>query len=83
MAMVNDRIVGTRYCLEHDRNCTTFLNEYGYIYHFEVTTEETISGEQYAGYEKCYGPFTYIAPPEPLTEAEWEDIMLQEDIQWQ
>jgi hypothetical protein len=84
--MQNNRIE-TRWCIEHERHCSVFFTEDGIPYHLETCVEETISGEQYAGYEVCHGPFTMLEQPEPLSEAEWTIILSRgeetEVLEWQ
>lgn len=82
--MAADNIFGTVYCLLHGRYCTAMQSFSEGLYHIETVMETTISGEDYMGYEKCFGPFTFVAPPDPLTETEWSNIISneQEAIQW-
>lgn len=79
--------IETRWCIEHERNCSVFFSEDKVPYHLETLLEETISGEEYAGQEVCHGPFTYASQPEPLTETQWQAIISQgeqkEELEWQ
>lgn len=61
-----------KYCILHGRVVVVERNDFGHDLHDLHFND--------IGVLPCYGPFTEIPPPPPLTEEEWEQIFEMKEL---